>query len=129
MNCKITSSPQLSVAVTTGTAGIFSEHSITTLAGIPANTGTSVSCTLIVCVSEIKFPQSSSAVQVLIIVKSLGQVPGIVTSVGISITSSPQLSVAVTTGATGTFSEHSKSSISAGTPISVGASVSSMVIV
>jgi hypothetical protein len=58
-------------------------------------TGGVLSSTKIVCVHELVFPQSSLAVQVLVIVNSCAQVPAIVTSLNVGVTLTSQLSVAV----------------------------------
>lgn len=85
--------PQLSVTVGVVHDGV-PEHSILDGPGNPEMTGGMVSSTLIVCVAVAVLPQSSVAVQVRVILYSLGQVPLVVTSANVS-TGVPQLSVAV----------------------------------
>lgn len=76
------------------------------------------------------FPQKSVAVQVLVTVNLLAQVPDVVTSLTVIVTVPEQLSVAVTDDmeATGT-SEAQLTVIAAGVPAIVGGVVSFIVIV
>ena len=66
---------QLSTAVTLAAKGATSSHSTVSSAGIPARTGGVVSPTLILCSAEVTLPQSSVAVQVLIITYASAQAP------------------------------------------------------
>ena len=59
------------------------------------NTGFVSSTTLIVCDTEVLFPQSSVATKVLMIVNSFTQFPGIVSLGDSTTTAVPQLSTAV----------------------------------
>ena len=85
--------PQLSVTVGVVQDGV-PEHSILEGPGNPERTGGIVSSTLMVCVAVAVLPQSSVAVQVRVMLNSLGQVPLVVTSANVK-TGVPQLSVAV----------------------------------
>jgi len=59
--------PQLSVAVTVGTVGSAAEQDMVISAGkMPLNVGFTVSVTVITCVCEIVFPQTSVAVHTLV---------------------------------------------------------------
>ena len=84
---------QLSVAVGVTHAGV-PEHSIDAGAGKAEMTGGVVSSTLNTWEALATFPHASVAVHVLVIVYSLGQLPGTVTSAKVNV-GVPQLSVAV----------------------------------
>ena len=59
--------PQLSVAVTVGTVGSAAEQDMVISAGkVPLNVGFTVSVTVIICVCELVFPQTSVAVHTLV---------------------------------------------------------------
>ena len=85
--------PQLSVAVGVVQDGA-PEHSIEEGPGSPEITGGVVSSTLMTCDAVAVFPHPSLAVQVRVIVYSLGHEPFVVTSAKVSV-GVPQLSVAV----------------------------------
>ena len=113
----------------TGTAGTSSEQSITTFAGMLLKVGAMLSSTVMVCIAEVLFPQASVAVQVLTNTKLFGQVPVCNCSLNSTFTSI-QLSVAVTTGASGTNSEHSTATVKfVGKPTNAGIVLSLIVIV
>ena len=125
---------QSSVAVMSvpmiGAVGIAS-HSTTSSAGMPAKTGACVSSTVIVCVTVTTFPHASSAVHSLKILWSPAHAPDVIVSFKVIVGFVSQLSIAVIsvpiTGGVGTLLQSIV--ISAGTPESVGACVSSTVIV
>ena len=85
--------PQLSVAEGVVHAGV-PVHSMDEGPGSPLITGGVVSSTLNVCVATVVLPHASVAVQVLVIVYSFGQLPGVVASLEERV-AAPQLSVAV----------------------------------
>src|SRR5688572_8717725 len=85
--------PQASVAVGVPNDGVKG-HSIVAAAGIVVNTGAVLSSTVIVCVAVAVLPQASVAINVLVTVYSLAQVPGVEASVDV-IATVPQASVAV----------------------------------
>ena len=116
-----TGTPQLSVAVGVAHAGV-PEHSIVEGPGRPEITGGVVSSTLMVCVAVAVFPQPSSAVQVRVILYSLGHEPLVVTSAKFKV-GTPQLSVTVGVVQDG-VAEHSIV-VGAGNPEITGGVVSS----
>jgi hypothetical protein len=113
--------PQLSDAVGLAGAGTALKHWAVVSAGTPLNTGAVVSCTVIVWLALALFPQSSVAVHVRVII--VGQVPD---ELSLNETEAlPHESDAVTVAAAGT--EPHSTVVSAGTPLSVGAVVSTTV--
>ena len=106
-------------------------HSTVASAGTPTKIGGVKSCTVIVCVSVVAFPQSSSAIHSLVKVYSFAQGPGVVVSFKVIDGEGSQSSVAVMsvpiTGGAG-IALHSTVT-SAGIPANTGASVSTTVIV
>ena len=107
LNSTSTGAPQLSEAVTVGTAGTCSEQDTFTEAeaGRPARTGAWVSLIVIVCTKEVALPAKSTAVQVRVMLYWFGQVPGTSTSVKSKSTVPWQLSDTVTFATAGTCSE------------------------
>ena len=87
---------QLSVAVAVPvlTGNVLAVHSIVNEAG-QVICGAMVSSTVIVCVHELLFPQSSVALHVLVIIYSWGHPPPTVTSEEVIVGVASQLSVAV----------------------------------
>ena len=71
--------PQASVAVGVPKDGVKG-HSIVAAAGTEVNTGAVLSSTVITCEAVAVLPQASVAVNVLVTVYSLAQVPGVVAS-------------------------------------------------
>jgi Ni,Fe-hydrogenase III small subunit len=116
---------QLSVAVGVAKEGV-PEHSIVVGPGKPEITGGVVSSTLIVCVAVVILPHPSLAVQVRVILNSLGHEPVVVTSANDS-AGTEQLSVAVGTAQEG-IAEHSMV-VGPGKPEITGGVVSSTLIV
>jgi hypothetical protein len=92
--------PHASVAVATANTGVAGQ-SIVDGSGKAAITGAVISWTLIVCETVDTFPQASVAVQVLVILYSPGQSPGVVTSFEVNVKALPHASVAETTANTG----------------------------
>lgn len=117
--------PQLSVAVGVAHEGV-TEHSMVERPGKPEMTGGVVSSTLIICDAVAVLPHPSSAVQVRVIVYSLGQEPFVVTSAKVSV-GVPQLSVTVGVAQEG-VPEHSRVE-GPGNPDITGGMVSSTLIV
>ncbi len=117
--------PQLSVAVGVVHEGV-PEHSIIEGPGNPEITGGIVSSILIIWEAVAVFPQSSVAVQVLVMLYSFGHVPFVVTSAKLN-TGTPQLSVAVGVVQDG-VPEHSIAE-GPGSPEITGGMVSSTLIV
>src|SRR5690554_1330060 len=122
--------PQISVAVTSAVfgAGTSSTQSTVRSAGHPVITGAMLSDTVITWLAVAVFPQLSVAVQVRVTNTSDGQSPVLVASVKPTSTLSSQLSVAVTTAASGNSSTQ-ESTRSAGTPSRTGGVSSIMVMV
>ena len=85
--------PQASVAVGVPNDGV-SGHSMVAAAGTEVNTGAVLSVTVITCDAVAVLPQASVAINVLVTVYSLAQVPGVEASVVVMVTA-PQASVAV----------------------------------
>ncbi len=124
LNCTDSVGSQASVAVTLGAAGI-AVHSTVTSAGIPTSVGATESTTVIVWLAVAVFAQLSVTDHVRTIVPQ----PSVTESASLNRTDSveSQASVAVTLGAAG-IAVHS-TVVSAGTPRSVGATVSTTMIV
>jgi len=121
-NVTVGEGSQLSVAVTSGGAGIWS-HSAVISAGQPDKTGGVLSTTVIVCAQLASFPQTSVAVQVRSSVPVFAQGP-LPTHCSLNEReSNAQLSTASTSSGQG-ISLHS-AVMSSGHPTSVGGSVSS----
>ena len=124
-NSIVTSSSQLSIAVTTpsaGAAGIVLQSASTSV-GTPANVGASLSVNVSICVAVAAFPQLSVAVHVRVIVCS--QPFSALVSANSITTSVSQLSVAVITPSTGAAGILAQSTVaSAGIPANSGAVVS-----
>jgi len=117
--------PQLSVAVGTSKEGV-PEHSTVVGPGNPEMTGGVVSSTLMTWEAVAVLPHGSVAVQVLVILYSLGHVPDVVTSANVRV-GTPQLSVAVGVAKEG-VPEHSIV-VGPGNPEITGGVVSSTLIV
>ncbi len=116
--------PQASVAIAVPKDGV-SGHSMVVAAGIVVNTGAVLSSTVITCDAVAVLPQASVAVNVLVTVYSLAQVPGALASVVVMFTV-PQASVAIAVPKDG-VSGHSMV-VAAGIVVNTGAVLSSTVI-
>src|SRR6187431_1613403 len=116
--------PQASVAIAVPKDGV-SGHSMVVAAGIVVNTGAVLSSTVITCDAVAVLPQASVAVNVLVTVYSLAQVPGALASVVVMFTV-PQASVAIAVPKDG-VSGHSMV-VAAGIVVNTGAVLSSSVI-
>src|SRR6187455_3067250 len=86
---------QASVAVANPKVGVAGQSIVSFGITGQVMTGGVVSCTNIDALQVDEFPQSSVAVQVLVTVSSAGHVPGVVTSLKVTVTVASQASVAV----------------------------------
>src|SRR6187551_115540 len=116
--------PQASLAIAVPNDGV-SGHSIVAAAGIVVNTGAVLSSTVITCDAVAVLPQASVAVNVLVTVYSLAQVPGVEASLVVMFTV-PQASLAIAVPKDG-VSGHSIVA-AAGIVVNTGAVLSSTVI-
>jgi hypothetical protein len=121
----VTALPQASVAVGVAKTGV-SPQAIVLSAGRAEITGAVVSVTVIDCEALATFPQASVAVHVRVITYEPAQAPGTVTSFGTSVTSPPQLSVAVGWPNTGAVVPQLTVEL-AGTPVITGGTASLIV--
>ncbi len=71
------SSPQLSVAVIPGSPGTSAKHITVISAGVALSTGGILSSIVTIWTCVVTLPTQSSTVQVLVIVSSPGQAPGV----------------------------------------------------
>ena len=95
--------PQLSVAVTAGTAATSAKHCTDAFPGNPTSTGGIVSLTVIVWIALAVLVQVSVAVHVRLMI--VGQLP-LVVAVSVGTITPSQLSVAVTAAGAGTSARH-----------------------
>jgi hypothetical protein len=116
--------PHASVAVGVPKVGVKG-HSMVAAAGTEVNTGAVLSVTVITCEAVAVLPQASVAVNVLVTIDSLAQVPGVVASVEV-IDTVPHASVAVGVPKVG-VKGHSMVA-AAGTEVNTGAVLSVTVI-